>query len=281
MVGDGAFGVAEGRGGEGLGEGEAFFVPLGGERYAASEWTQGPWSAEQQHGGPPSALLAGRMARLALRPELVPARLTVEFLGPVPVGVVGVAVRVVRDGRSVQLVEGELSVDGRVCLSARLWRVRAAKVAGLPSGAVVAPGAPGAVPGGVQGPLGRFGYGRAMDWRFVSGSFAVPGPAVAWVRCGRPLVAGEGGMGALERVVLVADSGSGIGAALDWREFVWPNVDLSLHFVRMPVAEWVCVDSVTQVGDAGVGVARTRLFDEAGLFGSVAQSLFVASVPGA
>ncbi|MCF2530704.1 thioesterase family protein [Yinghuangia soli] len=260
---------------------EPFFVPLGAERYAASELTQGPWSLEQQHGGPPSALLAGRLERLAPRPELVPARLTVEFLGPVPVGEVRVAVRVVRDGRSVQLVAGELSVDGRVCLSAQLWRVRAAKVPGLPEAAMVPSEVPGPVPAEPQGPLARrFGYGRALDWRFVSGSFRYPGPATAWVRCGRPLVEGEV-LGALERVVLVADTGSGIGAELDSRQFVWPNLDLSVHLMRVPVSEWLCLSSATELGDAGVGVARTQLFDEAGLFGSVAQSLFVAPVPGA
>ncbi|MDI2129165.1 thioesterase family protein [Yinghuangia seranimata] len=265
---------------EGGGDG-AFYVPLGGERFSASELTQGPWSLEQQHGGPPSALLAGRMERLAPRPELVPARITVEFLGPVPVGEVRVGVRVVRDGRSVQLVAGELSVDGRVCLSAQLWRVRAAKVPGLPAGALAPAAVPAGVPAEPQGPLARrFGYGRALDWRFVSGSFRYPGPAVAWVRCPRALVAGEEPR-PLERVVLVADTGSGIGAELDSRRFVWPNLDLSIHLLRTPVAEWLCLDSAMELGDAGVGVARTRLFDEAGLFGSVAQSLFVAPVPGA
>lgn len=260
---------------------DAFFLPLGAEHYAATEWTQGPWSLEQQHGGPPSALLAGRLERLAPRPELVPARLTVEFLGPVPVGDVGVSVRVVRDGRSVQLVAGELSVDGRVCLSAQLWRVRSTKVTGVPEAALAPADTPGPVPAEPQGPLARrFGYGRALDWRFLDGSFRDPGPATAWVRCERPLVAGET-IGPLERVVLVADTGSGIGAELDFRKFVWPNLDLSLHLVRPPVSEWVCLQSHTEVGDGGVGVSHTRLYDEAGAFGSVAQTLFVAPVPGA
>lgn len=51
--------------------GAAFYEPLGDGRFASTAHTAGPWTAESQHVGPPSALLvraledllAWRMAR--------------------------------------------------------------------------------------------------------------------------------------------------------------------------------------------------------------------------
>ena len=41
--------------------------------------------------------------------------------------------------------------------------------------------------------------------------------------------------------------------------------------------EWVCLDAVTTIGMEGSGLCRTRLYDERGDLGSVAQTLYVAA----
>ena len=64
---------------------EAFFVPLGGGRFRATERTSGPWDPKHQHAGPPAALLLGLLERESPREEMVIARLTVEILGAVPI----------------------------------------------------------------------------------------------------------------------------------------------------------------------------------------------------
>ena len=65
-------------------DGEAFFLPLGDGRFAATEHTRGPWSDQHQHGGPPAALLAHGME--ALLPAGVQlARITFELPRPVPI----------------------------------------------------------------------------------------------------------------------------------------------------------------------------------------------------
>ena len=60
----------------------------------------------------------------------------------------------------------------------------------------------------------------------------------------QPLVAGEEPT-PLQRTLVAADVGNGISAVLDWRRFVFINVDLTVHLERMPEGEWVCVDAVT------------------------------------
>ena len=79
----------------------------------------------------------------------------------------------------------------------------------------------------------------------------------------------------LQRVLVAADSGNGVSAALDWRSYLFINVDLSVHLHRMPEGEWVCLDAVTLPERNGVGLADTALFDERGPIGRALQTLLV------
>ena len=98
---------------------EAFYEPLGDGRFRSTAHTGGPWDPRVQHAGPPAALLGRALERCAPRDGFVLARLTFEILGPVPVAEVEVAAAVVRPGRSVELLEGELRAGGRAGDDAR------------------------------------------------------------------------------------------------------------------------------------------------------------------
>jgi Thioesterase-like superfamily len=251
---------------------DAFYEQLDEHTYRSTPWTAGPWDPRAQHGGPPSALEAGTPAR----PELRLARVTVELMRPVPVAEVTTSVRVLRSGRRTELAEAELTAGGVTVL-----RMTASRVA-------AAPGAAPSVPGEEKPPAlpasGRAlqwagahldGYLAAVEWRPVSGSIEEPGPAQVWARPRLPLVAGRATTPA-ERVLLVADSGSGVSATLDVREWTFLNSDLTVLLHRHPAGEWVCLDAVTTVDGDGIGCAHTRLSDETGSLGHGLQTLVVA-----
>ena len=101
-----------------------------------------------------------------------------------------------------------------------------------------------------------------------------PGPATVWMRMRVPLVAGEE-PSPLVRVMVAADSGNGVSAALDWREYVFINVDLTVHLHRHPAGEWVCLDALTLPEETGLGLADTLLSDGRGRIGRAAQTLLV------
>ena len=90
-----------------------------------------------------------------------------------------------------------------------------------------------------------------------------------------PLVEGEQ-PGPLTRVLVAADSGNGISNVLDFHEYLFVNADLTVHLARYPAGEWVCLQAVTSVDQAGVGLADTALYDERSQIGRAAQSLFVS-----
>ncbi|HEX7746647.1 MAG TPA: hypothetical protein VF462_15470 [Micromonosporaceae bacterium] len=112
-----------------------------------------------------------------------------------------------------------------------------------------------------------------MEWRFVEGHFERPGPATVWARQRVPLVAGEE-PSALQRLLVLADSGNGLSRTLD---LTWwfINTELTVHLHRQPAGEWMCVQARTTLGDRGAGLAETVLADDQGPVGRGAQALRV------
>jgi hypothetical protein len=245
----------------------SFYVSDGGQGFVATELTRGPWDPGSQHAGPPSALLGREIERVDEAGEFQVGRVVLEILRPVPIGEV-----------RVQLVEASLSNDGGELMRATAWLLRTSEL-DLPKG-VVAEDTPPAGP--EEGwtpeffPTGQdAGYHTAMEWKAVAGAFLEAGPATVWMRMRQPLVDGEEPT-PLQRALVAADVGNGISAVLDWREYVFINVDLSVHFERMPEGEWVCVDAVTRPQPSGIGTAESVLSDERGRIGRAAQSLLIA-----
>jgi hypothetical protein len=257
---------------------DAFYLPDGEDRYLATELTRGPWDADSQHAGPPSALLARELERLPDAEDFQVGRVTFEILGPVAIGPALLSARILRPGRRVQLVEAELSDGEKTVIRATAWRLRKAEV-DLPERTVKRTLPP---PGPDQGrDAGYFptaqehGYHTAMEVRFVSGGFMEEGPATAWLRMRQPLLAGEQ-PSPLQRLLVAADVGNGISSPVDYREFLFLNVELTVHIELLPASEWIGVDAVTFPRPSGVGIAESVLFDLDGRVGRAAQTLLVS-----
>jgi hypothetical protein len=256
----------------------AFYEP-DGDLFLATELTRGPWDPGAQHAGPPAALLGYAIERLPETADFQVGRVTFEILRSVPIAPVRAQARVVRPGRRVQMVEAELSDrEGEVLMRARAWRLRTGKL-DLPAEALLA-SQPPAPP--EEGAAAEFfptaqehGYHSAMEVRFVAGGFLEPGPATAWLRMRQPLVA-DAEPTPLQRTLVAADVGNGISAALDFRRFLFINVDLTVQLERMPKGEWVGVDAATLPRPNGVGTAESTLFDGDGRIGRGLQTLLIS-----
>ncbi|NUP66535.1 MAG: thioesterase family protein [Nonomuraea sp.] len=253
----------------------AMYSGLGQGRYLASEHTQGPWDPATQHMGPVTALIAHELAQTAPRPGLALSRLAVDVFAPVPVAELEVSTDVIRDGKRVQCLSASVRSGGREYARATAWRIREADTPATP-----VPGPPAPVPPHSPGHAGSwlgsgFGYGRALDWRFVAGGPMEIGPATVWGRLTVPLVAGEETT-PLERLAAFADSGNGVSFAVDFATHVFVNVDLTISLFREPQGEWICMDASTVIGPSGRGLTRSTLYDEIGEVGAATQTLFVA-----
>ncbi len=250
---------------------DAFYVS-DGHRFVPTELTRGPWDAGAQHAGPPSALIGRALERCEPREDMRLGRVTFEILRPVPLAPLEVEARVVRPGRSVELLEATLTGPEGDLVRARAWRLTPGELR-LDEPVGEAPPGPSAGEPGQFFPTGEpVGYHTAMEYRFLEGGFLEPGPARVWMRMRVPLVEGELPT-PLQRVLVAADSGNGVSAALDWKRFIFINTDLSVHLLREPAGDYVCLDAVTHVD--GLGLADTVLWDEEGRIGRAAQTLLV------
>lgn len=253
----------------------------GEERFFATELTRGPWSNDHQHGGPPSALLARAIEREASRlgpPAPFVVRMTVELLRPIPIAApLEVVTEVLSEGRTVQRVAAVLvSGDTQLAVAVAV-RVRVQELAipihdhddGQPLRAVEDCPA-------FEFPFFRHavGYHTAIELRVAEGEFG-RGKFGAWLRPRPVLIEGEA-MSALQRVMICADAGHGVGTALDTAQWSFINPDLSVHLHRMPADEWLGMRARTFSSPLGVGMCRTTLLDRHGELGLVVQSQVLA-----
>ena len=166
----------------------AYYLPLGDGCFEPTDATTSPWDAAAQHGGPPTALLATCLDDAFGRPAMRVARISMDFLGPVPRAALRVETRLVRPGRRTQLSEATMWAGDRPVATARVWHLavtggRAAptRTAWRRAARPRPDGEGGSSPVGVPADLpepqpqryfggdGSWGYGRATEWRMVVG----------------------------------------------------------------------------------------------------------------
>jgi len=235
---------------------------------------RGPWTPDALHGGPVAALLAH--AALPLLDDLMPARLTVEIVRPVPVDSLTVHARLTRPGRRVRGVVASMVAGETEVATASLVAIRNAPI---PAPEQPTPPPP---PGPETGRPAIFTWGGSyealhnfgVEHSFVAGGLDEVGPATDWIRLHVPLVEGEP-VHPFERVAVAADFGNGVSRIVDFEQLLFINPDLTVHVHRLPEGEWVCLDAHTRIGPNGVGVAASDLYDERGPIGNALQSLVV------
>src|SRR5271168_2609039 len=103
---------------------ESIFI-VDGERFMPTEHARGPWDPRALHGGAPAALLTSAFERMEPGAELQIARLGFEFLRPIPMAPLTMSTRMVRSGRRVQELAGELHAGEELVCRAGALRVQA------------------------------------------------------------------------------------------------------------------------------------------------------------
>ena len=236
-----------------------------GDRFVPTAHTGGPWSAHHQFGGAPAALVGQLLERV---PTLVPmhvARLTVDLLRPVPIRPARVVVRVVREGKRVQVLEASVVVDDVEVVRASALRVRTVDLHDLtlPQGEArigppVVPSRTFARPRSTR-PVP--GIARALEYAYATEGGIFDDPT--WVRLCLPVIAEEDSS-PLARLAFLADCASAVGHPRE-ADVSGINADITLNVIRYPSADWLCVIGEGWTGGDGIGLAQATLSDEAGV----------------
>jgi hypothetical protein len=284
---------------------ESIFLPGDEERrrFTPTEHARGPWDPRALHGGAPAALMTAELERLQPGAELPIARLTFEFLRPIPLAPLELHTGITRPGRRVQALEADLLAAGSEGEQEVVCRARALRILPVPgelperARQLVAERAGPPLPLPREGHEVRFALddlerksfaASAMEMRFLQGrplkgglpdagvsSRHTPvGAAIVWMRLRHPLLPGEP-VSSLARVPAAADFGNGVAAVLPFDEYLFINADLSIELDRRPEGEWIALDSRTLLHPEGIGWAESFLHDERGPLGVARQVLVV------
>jgi hypothetical protein len=259
----------------------------GEERFFATELTRGPWSNDHQHGGPPTALLARAVERHELEhgssggrraSEMFVVRMTCELLRPIPIAApLEVVTEVLAESRNVHRIAAALLSGDEQLAVAVAVRIRVQETAiPIHTHPDAEPLPPLEQCRAFEFPFFQHtvGYHTAMEVRAAEGEFGLGNFAV-WMRPRVPLIESEPST-ALQRVMICADAGHGVGTALDLSRWSFVNPDTSVHLHRLPVDEWLGMRARTYSEPLGFGLCRTRLFDRRGDLGLVVQSQVIA-----
>jgi hypothetical protein len=255
----------------------AFYLKVSDDEFRTTAATASPWDESLQHGGPPAALLARAVSRARPDDSMRITRLTIDMLGGIPQGTIRTEASVVRPGKRVELIEARLWADDKLAVTATAWRIRVDPGASAAESTEpdLAPPLPSAQPQRFfDGVSPAWGYGRAIEWRYVSGGFDRTGPSEVWARPRIPLVEGEPTSPA-ERLMILADSTNGLSVQLPIAEWLSIPPTLSVTLLRPPAAEWMFLRAHTTIGPDGVGIARGQMYDESGYVAETAQPLLV------
>ena len=252
-----------------------YFERLDHRRFRATPEVSGAWDTGQQHIAPALGLLvhAVELDRDRRRTDgLQVGRLSYDILGTVPVDAVDVTVRVARPGRTIELVEATLVAGHRPVVRARAWRIAQSDTSDVAGGQPEPLPPPDAFAPWDGRSVWRGGYIASLDMRGHPQNS--PGRGRGWILPTVTLVEGVDVSPTAAYVGLV-DTANGIAVREDPREWMFPNVDLTVHLYRQPVAGWVGFDTTVVFGTDGLGVTSSTLYDVEGPVGRAEQSLTV------
>ena len=250
----------------------AYFERTGASAFRATDHVSGAWRVTEQHIAPALGLLTHVVERdrdARGRQDLAIGRLSFDILGVLPVAVVDTAVRVVRPGRTIELVEATLSHHGRTAVLLRTWLMQPRDTAGL-----VAAGLPRITPPAQMAPwvpttVWPGGFIASVEVRREQ---VEPGRASFWVRTPQPLVRDEE-VSRHARAAGLFDIANGMTARVDPAELAFPNLDLTTHLFGSPGGDWVGFDTTVCFGSSGTGLTSSVVHDVDGPIGTVSQIL--------
>ncbi|WP_119290400.1 thioesterase family protein [Streptomyces sp. YIM 130001] len=253
----------------------SYYEPIDEYRYKPTTHVGGAWDTDEQHFSPLGGLIVHAIDRhLAERPDsgMVLSRISFDILGRLALDECEIHVETVRPGRTIELLEAVVRIADRPVVRARAWLLGAGDTTAVAGGADERLTPPDGLDPWALKEVWPGGYIASLDIRPVAPPR--PGRTTAWVSTGLDLVAGRTSSPLASYVALV-DTANGIAVRQPPTEWMFPNVDLTVHFHRQPTGRWTGLDTTVTFGPTGQGLTSSVLHDIDGPIGQAQQILTV------
>jgi hypothetical protein len=258
----------------------SYFERLDGGRYRPTAHTGGAWRPDEQHFSPLGGLIVHGIERFLAsrrRSGMRLSRVGFDILGRIAIDDLDVRVDLARPGRTIELVDATVLIAQRPVVRARAWLLAAEDTSAVAGGGPAPLDPPESLPSWPLTSVWPGAYIASLDVRPIG--TPRPGRTAAWVSSHVGLVANEPSTSLATYIALV-DTANGIAVRRPPTEWMFPNVDLSIHLHRQPRGRWVGLDTTVVFGPEGQGVTSTVLHDTDGAIGHAQQMLTVRPLGG-
>lgn len=253
----------------------AYFIRKGENEFTATDAAGGAWNTEEQHIAPMMGLMTHLTeldhAQRDVEGTMLPGRVSVEILGTLSFDSFHIEVEVVRPGRTIELVEAVCIQNGRPAVRMRTWFLTQVDTETIEGTAFES------IPGPTDELLPALGTGWGGGFvNSIRGNRvqSETGRGFAWWQTDVPLLEDEA-VSEFAAYLSILDMANGVAVRVDPREVIYPNLDLTAHFFRMPKGKWVGTDTDVSFGATGVGLTHSVIHDKSGPIGTCSQVLTV------
>ncbi len=247
-------------------------------QYRSTIHAQGAWNSHEQHMAPATGILCAELEQFMPRAEMRIGRISLDIFGLIAFGDFTIQTRVIRPGKTIELIEAEMQAQGKTCIVARAWRMmtqNSQQIAGLEDHSVEHPeNLP--VWSGIKSWPG--GYIQTIEARTDDQHRA--GKGIVWLHNRQEMVEGQCTTDFV-RLMGMVDTANGVVPRQSGDfEWMFPNLDLQIHLYRLPQGEWLGIQAVQQYGQDGIGLTSAVLHDVHGPFGRSEQILTLRKMAG-
>ncbi len=233
---------------------------------------QGAWQDDELHMAPVSGLVAAELEAYQPRDDFITTRISFDILGKLHAGEVKVVTETVRPGRTIELIQSTVYAQGRAVLVGRTWKVIASDTSRIAE--LTDPQLP---------PLEEAEPWNGMSQRWPGGFIRsirarkfpdhAPGHGRVWITTDIDVIEGEP-TSPFAKLIGLTDTANGLAplAEPSTENVFFANVDLTIHFLREPVGEWLGLAIAANIGKTGGGITSAVLYDTDGLLGRSEQA---------
>lgn len=238
-----------------------------GEWFVPQPKAAGGWSRELQSGHAIAGLLASLVEGVPTLTPMISVRSLLNLTRPAPMKPCLGRCQVIREGKKLQVVRATLIHDGVEVADMTVLRARigdsppAPQRHHYPAPDACTPHAPRRIPSG-------------FELRMIDADYPGWGPSAFWMRMDDSVIEGQPSS-AFARCHVLADFGSGMANELNFSDWNFPNIDITLHLFREPRGDWLLLDAETESVGSGLALVSGVCADSEGVFGRAHQVLFI------
>lgn len=244
-------------------------------KYRSTIHAQGAWNEHEQHMAPATGIICAELDLFSPRSDVRIGRISLDILGLIPGGEFQIETKVIRAGKTIELIESIMSAQGKACIQAHTWRMMISDTSSIYGIEDQRIESPEHQPVWNEIRTWPGGYIASLEAR---SSQRRQGKGMVWLSNPYSMIENEQSSDFV-RLMGMVDTANGVATRQDVPfQYAFPNLDLQIHLYRIPQGKWLGLETVQQYGADGVGLTSSILHDEKGSFGRSEQILTLRKV---